>query len=354
MDTNKTNEKETKDLQTEDTSKNIKKKTTTTKKVPAKKETKADAENTKKVTKAKASKKESTKVAKTTTKTTKTKKTEDTVALEDAGKTVATAKAKPTKTTKAKKTVDASKEEKPATKAKASRTVTKKKNDEKSLKTKEVETTSEESAPLQTAEVETKEETTAPILEDIKRFKLFFVSDMDDEAVYLHDMSLQGYHFVTKKGMQYIFRQGEPKNYYYHLGYYEKDKKDGDRYVDNYLEAGWENIYHEKAEFDGVWNYFRIEMPIHEAEPNIFSDRVSRLALYKRLLSGWRSLLAVDVICFLALLYIYYSLSTHPSTMTGLFMTGCVLLLIVVVLVFIIYLRAYRKISKKQEELSNI
>ncbi|MEG0526783.1 MAG: DUF2812 domain-containing protein [Longicatena sp.] len=354
MDTNKTNEKETKDLQTEDTSKNIKKKTTTTKKVPAKKETKADAENTKKVTKAKAPKKETTKEAKTTTKTTKTKKTEDTVALEDASKAVATAKAKPTKTTKAKKTEGASKEEKTATKVKASRAVTKKKNDEKSLKTKEVETTSEESAPLQTAEVETKEETTAPILEDIKRFKLFFVSDMDDEAVYLHDMSLQGYHFVTKKGMQYIFRQGEPKNYYYHLGYYEKDKKDGDRYVDNYLEAGWENIYHEKAEFDGVWNYFRIEMPIHEAEPNIFSDRVSRLALYKRLLSGWRSLLAVDVICFLALLYIYYSLSTHPSTMTGLFMTGCVLLLIVVVLVFIIYLRAYRKISSKQEELSNI
>lgn len=357
MDTIKTNEKETKDLQTEDTSKNIKKKTTTTKKAPAKKETKTDAENTKKVTKAKAPKKETTKEAKTTTKTTKTTKTkkkEDTVTLEDAGNTATVTKTKTTKTTKAKQKEDAPKEEKPATKAKASRVVTKKKNDEKNLKLKEVETTSEESAPLQSAEVETKEETTAPILEDIKRFKLFFVSDMDDEAVYLHDMSLQGYHFVTKKGMQYIFRQGEPKNYYYHLGYYEKDKRDGDRYVDNYLEAGWENIYHEKAEFDGVWNYFRIEMPIHEAEPNIFSDRVSRLALYKRLLSGWRSLLAVDVICFLALLYIYYSLSTHPSTMTGLFMTGCVLLLIVVVLVFIIYLRAYRKISKKQEELSNI
>ena len=192
------------------------------------------------------------------------------------------------------------------------------------------------------------------ILEDIKRYKLFFVSDMDEEAVYLHEMSLQGYHFVTKKGMQYVFRQGEPKNYFYHLGYYEKDKRDGERYLDNYVEAGWENIFHEKAEFDGVWNYFRIEMPIGEPEPNIFSDRVSRLALYKRLLSSWRTLLAVDIICFFFTIFVYVFLTNHPMNMTSVYQTLCAVLILVIVLIFIIYLRAYLKISRKQNELENL
>lgn len=193
-----------------------------------------------------------------------------------------------------------------------------------------------------------------PIVEDIKRRKLFFVSDMDEEAIYLHDMSLQGYHFISKKGMQYTFRQGEPKNYFYHLGYYEKDKRDGERYLDNYTEAGWENIFHEKGEFDGVWNYFRIEMPVGEEEPNIFSDRVSRLALYKRLLSSWRTLLAVDIICFILTIFFYIFLSNHPSKTTGLFITLASVLFITLILIFIVYIRAYLKISRKQEELRNL
>ena len=92
------------------------------------------------------------------------------------------------------------------------------------------------------------ENASEPIYETIKRRKLFFVSDMDEEAEYLHEMSLQGYHFIKKKGMCYYFRQGEPINYYYHLGYYEKDKRDGGRYLDNYVAAGWEDVYHEKGE----------------------------------------------------------------------------------------------------------
>ena len=63
------------------------------------------------------------------------------------------------------------------------------------------------------------ENASEPIYETIKRRKLFFVSDMDEEAEYLHEMSLQGYHFIKKKGMCYYFRQGEPINYYYCLLY---------------------------------------------------------------------------------------------------------------------------------------
>lgn len=190
--------------------------------------------------------------------------------------------------------------------------------------------------------------------ENIKQFKLFFVSDMDEEATYLHEMSLKGLHFESKKGMQYFFKQGEATNYFYHLGYHEKDKHDGTRYLDNYADAGWDNIYHEKAEFDGVWNYFRIEMPHGVSEPNIFSDRSSRLSLYKRLLSAWRSLLALDIICFLCMLFVYIFLTNHPGKLTGTVMSICVILILLIIIIFVIYLRAYLKISKKQNELQNI
>lgn len=132
--------------------------------------------------------------------------------------------------------------------------------------------------------------------ENVKKYKLFFVSDMDEEAEYLHSMSEKGLHFVRKNGIQYIFKKDTPKNYYYHLGYYEKDIRDPDQYVENYKEAGWDNIYHEKGEFNGVWNYFRTEMETG-TKPEIFSDRTSRIALYKRLLTSWRSLLTMLAIC---------------------------------------------------------
>ncbi|MEG2610519.1 MAG: DUF2812 domain-containing protein [Bacilli bacterium] len=232
------------------------------------------------------------------------------------------------------------------------------KDTKKTTKTKTKKTTTKknpEKAPIEIEkELPVEEEKPKVILENIKKAKLFFVSDMDEEATYLHEMSLKGYHFIDKNGMFYIFRQGEPQNYYYHLGYYEKDKRDGENYLDNYTDAGWETIFHEKAEFDGVWNYFRIEMSQGESEPNIFSDRVSRIALYRRLLSSWRSLLAMVFICLLFMIYICYFLSGHPSNLTGIFMTIGVIIFIVIIITLFIYTRAYIKISRKLEELLNI
>lgn len=190
--------------------------------------------------------------------------------------------------------------------------------------------------------------------EEIKKFKLFFVSDMDDEAKYLHEMSVKGLHFLRKKGAYYIFEKEQARNYYYHLSYYEKDKRDSERYLSNYEEAGWTNIYHEKAEFDGIWNYFRIELEDGETDPDIFSDRVSRIALYKRLLNSWKSLLAIVLICFVFMLFISYFLYTHPSAMTLSFMVLSGIVMVVIVATFVIYLRAYLRINKKLEELLNL
>lgn len=189
---------------------------------------------------------------------------------------------------------------------------------------------------------------------DIKKIKLFFVSDMDEEAGYLHEMSLKGLHFTRKEGIYYYFNKDEPCNYYYHLSYYEKGKRDSERYLSNYEEAGWKNIYHEKAEYDGIWNYFRIFIKDKDIVPDIFSDRVSRVDLYKRLLTSWRSLLAIILVCFLFMLFISYFLYTHPSSVTNIFIGISCIVILAVIATFVIYLRAYLRINKKLEELLNL
>lgn len=186
---------------------------------------------------------------------------------------------------------------------------------------------------------------------EIKRYKLFFVSDMEEEAAYLHQMSLGGMHFVKKAGIQYVFRTGETKNYFYHLGYYEKDKRDGERYAANYADAGWENIYHEKGEFDGVWNYFRTEVDEESPEPHIFSDRISRIALYERLLSSWRTLLAMMVICLLLMGLFLFFLNSKIGRVDTIFLILSITISIVILLIFAIYSRIYLKINKKLAEL---
>lgn len=190
--------------------------------------------------------------------------------------------------------------------------------------------------------------------EEVKKLKLFFVSDMDEEAKYLHEMSLKGLHFTRKAGIYYFFKKDEACNYYYHVSYYEKGKRDSERYLRNYEDAGWVNIYHEKAEFDGIWNYFRIDIKDENIVPDIFSDRISRIDLYKRLLGSWKSLLAVILICFLFMLFISYFLYTHPSSITNIFIFLSCIVILVVVAAFIIYLRAYLRIHKKLKELLNL
>lgn len=186
---------------------------------------------------------------------------------------------------------------------------------------------------------------------EVAKLKLFFVSDMDEEVQYLHTMSVQGYHFKAKHGIQYIFEKDEPKNYYYHLGYYEVDKRDGERYVDNYVEAGWDDIYQEKGEFDGVWNYFRTEAPDGAKAPQIFSDKVSRMALYNRLMSSWRSLIIMILGCLLFMVFLFSLLVTHPTSMQRVFITLWSMVFVILLLTMFTYMRTYRKISNKLTEL---
>lgn len=186
---------------------------------------------------------------------------------------------------------------------------------------------------------------------EIAKWKLFFVSDMDEEAEYLHSMSVQGFHFKEKQGMRYIFEKGTPMNYYYHLGYYENEKRDSDRYINNYFEAGWVDVFQEEGEFDGVWNYFRTEIPHGHEAPQIFSDKLSRLALYNRLMGNWRNLLIMIASCMLFLLFLFIFLLSGSSSYQHIYMIVWTSVFVVLLVTMLIYLRTYFKISNKMTEL---
>lgn len=186
---------------------------------------------------------------------------------------------------------------------------------------------------------------------EIAKWKLFFVSDMDEEAEYLHSMSVQGYHFKEKQGIRYVFEKGSCKNYYYHLGYYEVDKRDSKRYIHNYLEAGWDDIFQEEGEFDGVWNYFRTEIPHGSEAPQIFGDKISRMALYNRLMGNWRNLLIMIGSCMLFLLFLFVFILSGSSGYQHIYMTVWISVFVILLMTMLVYIRTYFKISNKMTEL---
>ena len=184
----------------------------------------------------------------------------------------------------------------------------------------------------------------------LKKKKIFFVSDMDEEARFLHTMSLSGYHFTKKDGITYYFELGTVKNYYYHLGYYEHGVRDEDRYVSNFKDAGWDSVYHEKGEFDGILHYFRTEEEAGAAEPSIYSENRSRKDLYKRLLASWRNLITMIIICMIAMVGFFYFLLTHPTIYQTAFMITLGIVSCLLIFGLVLYLCIYQKVRKKLEE----
>lgn len=184
---------------------------------------------------------------------------------------------------------------------------------------------------------------------EITKYKLFFVSDMDEEADYLHEMSLQGFHFKEKHGMMYTFEVGEPANYAYHLGYYEQGLKDEERFVANYQAAGWESIYHEKSELEGMLHYFRTTLEENEEVPQIYSDMKPRMMMYQRLLSSWRNLITMIVLFLICMVWTIWFLArsgVNSVIAVMLIVSVCMILLLTLALYLYIYLKVQKKLKE--------
>lgn len=113
-------------------------------------------------------------------------------------------------------------------------------------------------------------------MSEFKRvFRLYWAWEDEKEERWLEQMASQGWHLVSGP-LLYKFARGVPAQVRYRLDYPPQDQN-----LQEYLrlcsDAGWERA----MEFSG-WQYFRTASP---TAPEIYTDKVSRIAKYRRLLS---------------------------------------------------------------------
>lgn len=114
----------------------------------------------------------------------------------------------------------------------------------------------------------------------IRKCKLFWAWQDQEEEVWLRHMAQQGYHLSTLVfPTVYEFTIGEPRDVVYRLDYTDVKKSEIDSYLQLFQDAGWEYF----DSFVG-WYYFR--KPADSGSTNeIYTDIESKIQKYQRLLS---------------------------------------------------------------------
>lgn len=112
----------------------------------------------------------------------------------------------------------------------------------------------------------------------LKHFHWFWAWEDEKKEAWLREQAQKGWHFksVSLPG-NYIFEQGEPKDYVYRLDYFT-EHKDKVNYLQLFQDAGREYM----GEMS-VWQYFRKESVNGEA-PEIYSDNETKSRKYQRIL----------------------------------------------------------------------
>lgn len=187
--------------------------------------------------------------------------------------------------------------------------------------------------------------------EYIEKIRICFVADVDKEEAYLHEMSLQGLHFVKKLGIRYIFKKGEKSSCFYHVSYQEHEHVQEQEHIDTFTKNGWNHIYCEKAGLHGVWHYFSF---MSDRKPNVKQDKHSHIVLYTRLLASMKRLITWIAICFILMMYLLYTLSTYVSSIHIYASTICWIVCICLLICLFMYGYLYRKTHQKLQHMSNI
>lgn len=118
------------------------------------------------------------------------------------------------------------------------------------------------------------------------RFRWYWAWQEDRETAWLERMSREGWHLASYTFGWYRFRRGEPRDCLYRLDFDPDAAKRWDEYLGLFRDAGWEHVLRW-----GSWHYFRAERGKPFSD-EIYTDRESRIAKYRRLLS-------IVVVCLL-------------------------------------------------------
>lgn len=110
----------------------------------------------------------------------------------------------------------------------------------------------------------------------MRKFKFFL--DFDKEEQWLNEMANAGYQ-LENKGFGYTFRQAEPDDTTIKIDYRQFTKKeDFIDYLTLFEDSGWEHIAGYKG--SGTQYFRKVE---GNSDEDIFSDKLSKAAKYKRL-----------------------------------------------------------------------
>lgn len=111
-----------------------------------------------------------------------------------------------------------------------------------------------------------------------KEFKVFLITDYEEEGEYLSRMHSRGWKFVnvTFPGI-YFFEKCTPEDVVYQLDYNEEGLNNKEEYIQMFRDCGWEYL----MEYVG-YTYFRKPRAEMKGDEKIFCDDESRLEMLRR------------------------------------------------------------------------
>jgi len=121
-------------------------------------------------------------------------------------------------------------------------------------------------------------------------FRVFLDPSGEREERWLSEMARQGWFLKKIPLVFYRFVKGEPGEWVYRIDYRGGAKVDRKEYLGLFKDAGWEFAASSAGRY-----YFRIKRG-HGPAPEIFTDKDSRLAMYRRIIAGSTTLLVIMLI----------------------------------------------------------
>lgn len=130
-------------------------------------------------------------------------------------------------------------------------------------------------------------------MESKRLFRIWTVTDYEEEEEFLREQHKQGWKFVkyVLPGF-YTFEKCEPEDVVYRLDFCQAEGKNKPEYLQMYRDYGWEYMFDVNS-----WSYFRKAASEAEEDVEIFSDNESRLELINRVLKFRLVPLVVIFLC---------------------------------------------------------
>lgn len=122
--------------------------------------------------------------------------------------------------------------------------------------------------------------------------KNFGIAEFTEEEKWLEEQHKNGWRIIKTNGTKYQFERCDAEEWIYQLDFKENGAAEED-YIKMFTDCGWEYVLQY-----GKWCYFRRKKE-DGADLSIFSDRVSKVDMYTRILKN-RQLIATVVVFVIA------------------------------------------------------